>query len=73
MLSLVVAIISVSAFAITEDITLPVVLLDQWTYLMAATVAIQAVFTVLALRKRSDGDDEEDALPPTSEHGVIRV
>jgi hypothetical protein len=59
-LTLVAAIIAVAVFVITEDITLSVVLIDQWTFLMVGILALQGTFTALALRRGVANKAEAD-------------
>ncbi|MCB6603659.1 hypothetical protein LI129_22920, partial [Erysipelatoclostridium ramosum] len=51
-------VVSVIAFFLTEDITLPMVLIDKWTLLMAAFLIVQVIF-VLFGRKWKELDENE--------------
>lgn len=56
--STITAVVSVIAFFLTEDITLPMVLIDKWTLLMAAFLIVQVIF-VLFGRKWKELDENE--------------
>ena len=57
--TLVPAIGSVIAFILTEDMSLPMQLLDKWTPLMVAILVAQAVLTVLARNKDEEQDEQQ--------------
>lgn len=57
--STITAVVSVIAFFLTEDITLPMVLIDKWTLLMAAFLIVQVIF-VLFGRKWKELDDNKN-------------
>ena len=57
--STITAVVSVIAFFLTEDITLPMVLVDKWTLLMAAFLIVQVIF-VLFGRKWKELDDNKN-------------
>jgi hypothetical protein len=53
------AIASVITFILTEDMRLPMILIDKWTLLMVIMLAVQIVAAVLN-KKASEADEEED-------------
>ena len=55
-ISIVVAIISGFIFLITEDITLPMVLIDQWTLIMIVIFLIQIVIMILCKHKKQENE-----------------
>ena len=57
--STITAVVSGIAFFLTEDITLPMVLIDKWTLLMAAFLIVQVIF-VLFGRKWKELDESEN-------------
>lgn len=59
LISLPVAIVSVLAFCLTEDITLPTGFVDQWTLVMAIIAVVQTV--IVALSRKKEMEDEETA------------
>ena len=56
LLSLPIAVISVIAFCLTEDISLPTAFVDRWTLLMALIAVIQTVAAALS-RKKEDWEE----------------
>lgn len=60
LLSLPVAVISVIAFLLTEDISLPTALLDKWTPLMLFFVLVQMVWVVFSRKKYVNEEEEEE-------------
>lgn len=60
LLSFPVAIISVIAFLLTEDISLPTALLDKWTPLMLFFVLVQMVWVVFSRKKYVKEEEEEE-------------
>lgn len=52
MISVVVAILTAIIFLITEDMSLPMVLIDQWTLLMIILLVIQIIITILCKHKK---------------------
>lgn len=52
MISVVVAILTAIVFLITEDMSLPMVLIDQWTLLMIILLVIQIIITILCKYKK---------------------
>ena len=47
------------AFILTEDMSLPMVMIDKWTLLMIIILAVQIVAAVLN-KKASEAPDEEE-------------
>ncbi|MCI8801399.1 MAG: hypothetical protein HFH88_16560 [Lachnospiraceae bacterium] len=60
LISLPIGIISVIAFCLTEDISLPTGFVDRWTLLMAIIAIVQTVVVVLS-RKKEENEDERMA------------
>lgn len=58
-ISLPVAVISLIAFCLTEDISLPTALVDRYTLLMAIIALIQTVVVFLSRKEVKDEDEEE--------------
>ena len=50
---------SVITFILTEDMSLPMVMTDKWTLLMAVLFAAQ-IGTAVANKKASESDDEDE-------------
>lgn len=57
--SILVGIISIIAFILTEDITLPMILIDKWTILMVIFLAIN-VINIFVMRKKSKQEEDDD-------------
>ncbi|MGX8774522.1 MAG: MBG domain-containing protein, partial [Bacillota bacterium] len=57
------AIVSIIVFFLTEDMTLPMILVDKWTLLMIIFFAFQILTAILNKRASKDDDDEEDDGP----------
>jgi heme/copper-type cytochrome/quinol oxidase subunit 2 len=47
-------------FLLTEDMTLPMSIVDMWTLLMAAIVVVQVVLTLVMWQVRKPGQDDSD-------------
>ena len=62
-LSIVVTLAAVLVFIFTEDITLPMVITDQWTWVMAAISVVQVVLAVFAGKGHKENDDEDKEEP----------
>lgn len=58
LISLPVAILSVIAFCLTEDITLPTGFVDRWTILMAIIAIAQTVVVALSRKKEEENQAE---------------
>ena len=50
-------------FILTEDMSLPMVMVDKWTILMLIMLAVQVV-AAIANKKASELDDEEEEEEP---------
>lgn len=57
--SILVGIISVIAFILTEDMTLPMILIDKWTILMVILLLVN-VINIFVMRKKSKEEDDDD-------------
>ena len=57
--SILVGIISVIAFIFTEDMSLPMVLTDKWTFLMILLLIIEIV-NIFIIRRQSKGEEDND-------------
>lgn len=58
LISVVVAIISAFIFLLTEDMTLPMVYTDEWTYLMIVIMFVQ--FVIMAFSRHKEEEKEEE-------------
>lgn len=58
--TLIIAIISAIIFLITEDITLPMVLVDKWTILMIIILIINIIITILSRKKEEKKEEIEE-------------
>ncbi len=61
-LTIVPAIAALIAFIITEDMSLPMVLTDKWTILMAVIAIAQAVLMLVARDKKEEEKFEEEMI-----------
>lgn len=61
LISLPVAILSIIAFCLTEDISLPTGFVDRWTILMAVIVVVQTVVVALSRKKEEENEAEVEA------------
>ena len=59
--SIIPAIGAIIAFILTEDMSLPMQMVDKWTVLMIIILAIQVLVAIFANFRREDDDDEEEA------------
>ena len=59
--STITAVVSVIAFFLTEDITLPMVLVDKWTLLMAAFLIVQVIFVLFGRKWKELHDNKNNA------------
>lgn len=57
--SILVGIISVIAFILTEDMTLPIILIDKWTILMVILLLVN-VINIFVMRNKSKEEDDDD-------------
>ena len=60
--SVIPAVVAVIAFLITENMANPMVLIDNWTVMMAAILLIQVGVAILAKRTREDETEEYEAV-----------
>lgn len=58
--SILVGIISVIVFMLTEDMSLPMVLTDKWTFLMILLLIIEIV-NIFIIRRQSKGEEDDDS------------
>ena len=58
--SILVGIISIIAFILTEDMSLPMVLTDKWTFLMILLLIIEIV-NIFIIRHQSQGEEDNDS------------
>jgi len=56
--SLIPAIGAIIAFILTEDMSLPMILVDKWTLMMVVILAIQVGVAILAKVKKEDAEEE---------------
>jgi transaldolase len=54
--SIIAAIAAIIVFVLTEDMRLPMQMVDMWTILHAVILIVQLVLTAFATRKKSDDD-----------------
>ena len=60
LLSLIPGIGSVIVFFLTEDMSLPMVMVDKWTILMVILLVVTIVMAVLSKKTKKDADKEEE-------------
>jgi protein-S-isoprenylcysteine O-methyltransferase Ste14 len=60
-LGIVLGVVSPIVFFLTEDILLPMAIVDMWTLLMAAFVLAQVVLVLVMWQVRKPGKDEDDS------------
>ena len=58
-LGVITAIVSVIAFILTEDMSLPMQLTDQWTLMMVIILAVEAVLGIAARKTTRDGEEKQ--------------
>ena len=58
--TIIISIISLIIFIFTEDITLPMVLVDKWTIVMILILIAQLVLTIASKHKVEDEDENEE-------------
>ena len=56
----IIAIISLIIFIFTEDMTLPMVLTDKYTFLMIVIAIIQIIVAILSKRKKEEEENEQE-------------
>ena len=59
--SLIPAVAAVIAFALTENMRLPMVMTDRWTLLMVIIAVVQLIVAVLCKKKKESEEDENQA------------
>lgn len=59
--SIIPAIGAIIAFILTEDMTLPMQMVDKWTVMMVVILAIQVLVAIFANVRREEDDTEEAA------------
>ncbi len=59
MFSIVVAIISAIIFVLTQDMSLPMEMVDQWTIVMAITFVVQIIVAIVSRKKNVEDDEAE--------------
>ncbi len=62
LLAIVTAIVSLIVFILTEDMRLPMVLIDAWTMLMVVLSIVQIVFLIVARVTSSQTDEEREVV-----------
>ncbi len=59
LLSVPVAILAIVVFILTEDMRLPMILVDRWTLTMAIIFGIQVIVALVARKKKEEKDEED--------------
>ena len=59
--SLIPAIAAVIAFVLTENMKLPMIMVDRWTLLMAVIAVLQLIVTVMSKKQKESQDEEDEA------------
>ena len=59
LLGMFVAAISVIAFILTEDMALPMHLIDKWTIVMIILLAVETVLAIASRKTKKEEDEEE--------------
>ena len=57
--SLIIGIASVIIFIFTEDMTLPMVYTDKWTFLMILLLIVE-IINIFIIRQQSKGEEDDD-------------
>lgn len=60
LLSIIPAVVSVVLFFLTENMSLPMILVDEWTLWMAVIAVVNVVLAILSKKKFDDADDEDN-------------
>ena len=60
-MGLVPAIAAIITFILTEDMTLPMQMIDKFTILMILILAVEAAVAIIAKKKAKDEDENEEA------------
>ena len=59
--SLIPAIAAVIAFVLTENMKLPMIMVDRWTLLMAVIAVLQLIVAVMSKKQKESQDEEDEA------------
>ena len=59
--SLIPAVAAVIAFVLTENMRLPMIMVDRWTLLMVIIAVVQLIVAVLCKKKKESEEDENQA------------
>ena len=59
--SLIPAIAAVIAFVLTENMKLPMIMVDRWTLLMAVIAVLQLIVAVMSKKQKESQDEENEA------------
>ncbi len=59
--SLIPAVAAVIAFVLTENMRLPMIMVDRWTLLMVIIAVVQLIVAVLCKKKKESEEDEDEA------------
>ncbi len=60
LVSVVLAVASVITFVLTENMSLPMTMVDKWTVLMVVMGLIQVVIAIISRKKKKNDEDEDD-------------
>ena len=61
LISIIPALIAITVFILTEDMTLPMIFVDKWTILHVVIALVQVVVMVLCKKKKDENDEDENA------------
>lgn len=64
LLSIIPTIVGIIVFILTEDMSLPMQLTDEWTWVMAVIAIVQVVVAAFTKKKRSKDEDQMDEAEP---------
>ena len=59
--SLITAVAAVIAFVLTENMKLPMIMVDRWTLLMAVIAVLQLIVAVMSKKQKESQDEEDEA------------
>mgnify|MGYP004613824121 CR=1 FL=1 len=59
--SLIPAVAAVIAFVLTENMKLPMIMVDRWTLLMAVIAVLQLIVAVMSKKQKESQDEEDEA------------
>ena len=65
---LILGVIAIILFILTEDMTLPMIFIDSWTIWHVIIAVVQAVFMIVTTRRKT----VEEELEPTEEYVAVR-